>query len=101
MEGDTRPAGCFALFLARHPPAPRLFRVPGIADVEEDQDLPFIAGHAGGQIRVFAARVAVAMRRRWFPVFQCESCFGFTGSLISQIRTPSSLGLSGSPPQRG
>src|SRR5262245_2682245 len=33
------------------------------------------------------------------PVFQCESCRGLIGSLMSQIRTPSSFGLFGSAPQ--
>jgi hypothetical protein len=33
------------------------------------------------------------------PVFQCASCRGFTGSLMSQMRTPSSFGLFGSAPQ--
>src|SRR5262249_48621652 len=33
------------------------------------------------------------------PVFQCDSCRGLTGSLMSQIRTPSSFGLLGSEPQ--
>src|SRR5262249_59112130 len=39
---------------------------------------------------------------RWVPlapVFQCESCLGSTGSLISHSSTPSSCGLVGSAPQ--
>ena len=35
------------------------------------------------------------------PVFQCDNCRGLTGSLMSQIRTPSSFGLLGSEPQPG
>jgi len=35
------------------------------------------------------------------PVFHCKSFFGLTGSLMSQIKTPSSFGLFGSAPQAG
>src|SRR6516225_5323938 len=52
----------FSLFLPWHPPTARLFRALGIADVENDQYPSPIARHVGREIRVFAARIGIAMR---------------------------------------
>ena len=50
--------------LARDPPAARLDRMRGIADVDDHVDVPAVAGHAGGEMDVLAAEVTVAMRPR-------------------------------------
>src|SRR4029077_13249227 len=58
---DRRGQGRLTLFLPRHPPSACFFWVGWIADIEDDQNLSFVAGHARGQIRVFASGIAVAM----------------------------------------
>src|SRR6267143_2779937 len=50
--------------LARDPPAARLGWMRGIAVVDDHVDVPAVAGHAGGEMDVLAAEVAVAMRPR-------------------------------------
>src|SRR5215813_10730923 len=86
-----------ARLLSRHPPATSLLRMRRIAYVQNHQDVRAKARRGGRQVGVLAARVRVACVPV-APVFQCESCQGLTGSLMSQIRTPSSLGLFGSAP---
>src|SRR5215831_17329071 len=86
-----------ALPLTCHPPSPGFLWLRRIAYVQNHQDVRAKARRGGRQVGVVAARIRVA-GVPVAPVFQCESCPGLTGSLMSQIRTPSSLGLFGSAP---
>ena len=62
MEARRELGRGLAVLLAGLPPASGLLGMRRVADIEDDEDMGFVAGHAGREIGVLAAGIGVAVR---------------------------------------